>query len=420
LSYTVQRGHRLSDDFGASWGTASCALKPTHTGFAIKTATEERIPDCDRTTDAMTTKIAFVTNEPAPYRIPAWNRMAAAPDVSLHMIFCCQREPNREWSLPPMEFEHTFLRERITTINGRYIHNNPDVIPVLKRLAPDVVITGGFNPTHLYAFAYALVRGVPHVAMTDGTLDSEKALSVFHRMVRHIVYARSRAFISASLGGTKLYESYGIPESRCFTACLCVENSDYFPVREQTEGPFDFIFCGRIEAVKNPFFVLDVARTVAKDLARKVNILFVGGGSLQEEVRKAASMFPDLLEATFNGFALQHELPHLYRSARLFMFPTLWDPWGVVANEACAAGLPVLVSPHAGVAGELVLDGENGFICDLDVRLWADRATLLLTQPETYCDFSERSRSLVSKFTFDHASAGILSACRLALNRSAR
>jgi glycosyltransferase involved in cell wall biosynthesis len=104
----------------------------------------------------------------------------------------------------------------------------------------------------------------------------------------------------------------------------------------------------------------------------------------------------------------------LYRSARIFIFPTLWDPWGVVANEACAAGLPILVSPHAGVAGELVLNGENGFICDLDVSLWADRAMLLLTQPDIYRKFSDRSRSLVSKYTFDEASSGIVTACRFA------
>jgi glycosyltransferase involved in cell wall biosynthesis len=364
----------------------------------------------------MTKKIAFVTNEPAPYRIPIFNKIAETPGFSLHVIFCCKREPNRQWSLPPFKFEHTFLRERINTVKGRYIHNNPDVIPALKRLAPDVVITDGFNPTHLYAFAYALVKGLPHVTMTDGTLESEKTLSTVHRLVRRFVYARSRAFVWASLGGKKLYESYGVLEGRCFRSCLCVENSVYFQeqLQEKEQKQFDFIFCGRIESVKNPVFALDVALEVANRLKRKVKILFVGAGSLEEEVKKTASMYPDLLEATFNGFATQNELPALYRSARLFIFPTLWDPWGVVANEACAAGLPILVSPHAGVAGELVLNGENGFICDFDISLWADRAMLLLTQPDIYRKFSDRSRSLVSKYTFDDASSGIVTACRFA------
>lgn len=362
-------------------------------------------------------KIAYVCNEPAPYRIPALNRIAAATDINLHVIFCCEREPNREWNLPPMDFACTYLHERITTINGRYIHNNPDVLPALKRFGPDVIVTGGFNPTHLYSFAYALVKGVAHVAMTDGTLDSENNLSAVHRMVRRLVYAKSTAFIAASNGGKKLFKSYGVPETHCFQACLCVENEDYQPIDDSAERPFDFIFCGRIEAVKNPVYALDVARRVAQKLGRKVRILFVGAGSLDAEVRKAATMFPDLLEATFNGFAMQEELPALYRSARLFIFPTLWDPWGVVANEACAAGLPVLVSPYAGAAGELIRDSENGFVCELDAGLWAERAASLLSKPDMYRSFSQRSRVLVRNFTPDAASAGIVDACRFAVTR---
>jgi glycosyltransferase involved in cell wall biosynthesis len=365
----------------------------------------------------MTNTIAFVANEPAPYRIPALNRIAAASDIRLHVIFCCAREPNREWNLPPMAFESTYLRERITTINGRYIHNNPDVIGALRRVAPDVVVTGGFNPTHLYAFIYALVKGAAHVAMTDGTFASEKNLSAVHRTVRRLVYARSAAFIAASNGGRQLFASYGIPDSHCFEACLCVENGVYAGQDGDDERPYDFIFCGRIEAVKNPFYALDVARRVAGNLGRRVRILFVGAGTLERDVRAAAAQTPELLEATFHGFALQHELPALYRSARLFLFPTLWDPWGVVANEACAAGLPVLVSPHAGAAGELIIDGENGYVCALDADLWARRATLLLRDPGLYRAFAQRSRAMVRRFTPDAASAGIADACRFAVAR---
>jgi glycosyltransferase involved in cell wall biosynthesis len=362
----------------------------------------------------MTVKIVLVTNGPVPYRIPALNIMAATPGISLHVIFCCQREPNRGWSLPPIEFDCTYLRERITTVNGRYIHNNPDVIRALRRLAPEVVITNGFNPTYLYAFAYAWFKRLRHVTMTDGTYESEKTLSLIHRLIRRLVYARTHAFLSASMGGTKLYESYGIPGDRCFTACLCVENADFGHDGAPPNDRFDFIFCGRIEPVKGPLFALDVALEVARRLSRKVKILFVGSGSLEQRVRDTAAMYPDLLEAKVHGFAAQNDLPALYRSAKVFMFPTQWDPWGVVANEACAAGLPVLVSPHAGVAGELVLDGQNGYICGLDVGLWAERAIVLLTRPEIYRDFSERSRSLVSKFTFENASRGIVAACRYA------
>lgn len=356
--------------------------------------------------------IALVTNGPVPYRIPALNELAALPDVQLHVIFCCRREPNRSWDLPSIEFRCTYLRERMLRVRDRYIHNNPDVVAALRRLKPDVVITSGFNPTHLYAFAYACMRRIPHVVMTDGTYDSEKVLSRWHQLVRRLVFARSAAFVWASTGGRKLFASYGIASTHCFRACLCVENARFADSVPGPEPEFDFIFCGRIETVKNPLFALDVAVATAARLRRKVRILFVGDGSAQRQVIQAAAAHGDTVDARFHGFARQGDLPALYRSARIFLFPTSWDPWGVVANEACAAGLPVLVSPHAGVAGELVLDGQNGFVCGLDVAAWAERAALLLTDTATYAAFSRRSLGVIQGFTFTNASDGIVAACR--------
>jgi len=361
-------------------------------------------------------RLAVVTNEPPPYRIPVFHRVGRMPGVCLEVIFCARREPNRKWDLPPMQFNHTFLRERITTVKeGRYIHNNPDVVPALKRFSPDVVVTDGFNPTQLYAFGYALVKRLAHVSLTDGTYRSEQSLSMVHRMVRRFVYARSTAFVSASMGGQRLFESYGISSDRCFKSYLCIDNEVYMRVPEPMEKRFDFIFCGRMVPEKSPLFALEVARQAATLLDRRVSILFVGTGSEEERVRSAAARQTAFVDVEFHGFAMQSELPSLYRSARVFLFPTLADVWGVVANEACAAGLPVVVSPHAGVADELVLDGENGFICQLDKNIWAERAALLLTRQDMWERFSRRSLSLVREYTFDNAAAGLVDACRFAL-----
>jgi glycosyltransferase involved in cell wall biosynthesis len=357
----------------------------------------------------------IVTNHPPPFRIPIYERIAKTPGVDLHVIFCSRREPNREWELPPLRFNHSFLRERFVTKGDNFIHNNLDVVTELRRLAPDVIVTTGFNPTYLYAFGYAVARRVPHIPMTDGTDLSESVLSRWHKLVRKLVYAKSATFISASDGGQRLYASYGIAANRCFKSCLCIDNDAY--VKTDGEKKYDFIFCGRIVPAKNPLFALQVAEETARRLGRKVSILYVGSGSQEQQVKEETARHADLVQADFNGFADQSELPALYRSARIFLFPTLADVWGVVANEACAAGLPVLVSPHAGVAGELVLDGDNGFVCPLDVELWATRAVQLLRAPLLYERFAKRSRAIVDEYTFDTAAAGIVAACREAVTR---
>jgi glycosyltransferase involved in cell wall biosynthesis len=367
--------------------------------------------------DSAMLRIAIVTNTPPPYRVPVFQRIGRMPGIEFQAIFCSRREPNRKWDLPPLEFDHVFLRERFHEVSGRYIHNNPDVVGALHHFGPEIVITDGFNPTHLYAFLYAWGKGLVHVAMTDGTDVSEQGLSRLHKMVRRFVYARSGAFVPASAGGRRHYESYGVPVDRCFTSCLCIDNDAFAPVEGQ-EKRYDFIFSGRFEAVKNPLFALGVAVETAKRLGRKTRLLIVGAGSLEESMRAAAALHEPLVEAEFHGFAAQRELPDLYRSARIFLFPTLWDPWGVVANEACAAGLPVIVSPEAGVAGELVRDGENGFVCALDTELWAQRAAMLLERPALHEDFCRRSLRLVSDYSYDNAAAGLIEACRFSLRET--
>ncbi len=365
-------------------------------------------------------KIAVVANTPPPYRVPMYNRIARTPGVALHVIFCSRREPNRFWDLPPFEFSHTFLPERFVAAGERYIHNNIEVLPALKAFDADVIVTDGFNPTHLYGILYSTFKGIPHVPMTDGTEVSERALSGIHRMVRRFVFARSAAYLSASLGGKRLYLSYGIEAERCFLTPLCANNAAFTPPLGSGAKSFDFIFCSRMEPGKSPLFALDVAVETARRLGRKVRILFAGSGSLEKQLKQTAAQHTDLVDAVFHGFATQGDLPGLYQSASIFLFPTLADVWGVVANEACAAGLPVIVSPHAGVVDELVRDGENGFVCDLDVAQWADRSVRLLTDEAMWHAFSRRSLDLVSNYTFDHAAAGVVEACSLARARGNR
>jgi glycosyltransferase involved in cell wall biosynthesis len=67
-----------------------------------------------------------------------------------------------------------------------------------------------------------------------------------------------------------------------------------------------------------------------------------------------------------------------YAAADVFVLPSVEDGYGLVTNEAMSAGLPVIVSDHAGSA-EVVREGENGFVVparDLDVL--TDRLNTLL------------------------------------------
>ncbi|MBW8370389.1 MAG: glycosyltransferase family 4 protein [Thiobacillus sp.] len=354
----------------------------------------------------------IVSNAPAPYRVPGWRRVAEAEDIHLDVIYCTQPHIDTTLDAAAHGFSTHFLTGRYKAMDRRFMHSDLGIWSLLNQLRPDVVITTGFIPTYLFAFAWAVMHGVPHVAMTDGTAQSEKSLSWLHRFVRRIVFARSAAFVGACEGSRDLYREYGVPDDRIHTSQLCADNDRFS--RPGSATPVDFIFCGRFMESKRPLFAMQVAREVAVRLGRRTSIDFVGSGEMEPEMRDYAAQISDFVDVRFHGYATQAELPSRYADARIFLFPTEADVWGVVANEACAVGLPVIVSPHAGVAGELVLDGSNGYVRELDVAQWAEAAVSLLTDEARYSRFSQSSRERVAEYTFEHAARGLLDAIRQA------
>ena len=75
-------------------------------------------------------------------------------------------------------------------------------------------------------------------------------------------------------------------------------------------------------------------------------------------------MLPANLKLTLLGDVAYEDVPSLMADADLLAFPTLADEWGLVVNEAMAAGLPVLASCRAQAAEEMVTDKENGWLFD--------------------------------------------------------
>ena len=68
----------------------------------------------------------------------------------------------------------------------------------------------------------------------------------------------------------------------------------------------------------------------------------------------------------FHGFVQPNAIVELYLESDLFLFCSRYDGWGLVINEAIAAGLPVITSDQVG-ASEWILNGFNGFLCKSDI-----------------------------------------------------
>jgi glycosyltransferase involved in cell wall biosynthesis len=358
-------------------------------------------------------KIVLITNIPAPYRVPVFAKIAEKIGDNFLVIFAARTEPNRSWNIQHLPFNHLFLNENIIAKSDgfNFVHNNTDVFRKLKEFDPDVVITTGFNPTHLYGWMYAKLFRKKHISMTDGTKSTESHLTLMHRIIRRVVYVTSQAFISPSECTKKLFQSYKIAESKIFKSPLSVNNDLFKNMNDFDDRPYDLMFSGQFTERKLPFFFAEIAQKVSKNIDG-LKVLILGDGPLKNEFFQ--NLDQSGIDYTYAGFVKQEDLPKYYGASKLFLFTTRLDAWGVVSNEALASGTPVIVTPYAGVANDLVIDSFNGYVIDRNSDLWAEKIIEILNIPSDWKRFSENSFESVKDYTFENAAKGILDACTYA------
>jgi len=342
-----------------------------------------------------------------------FERAAAHPGLALHILYCGRPyiDPTLQVGLGTAHCE--LLSGTYWRTERRFLHLAPSVPRVLGRIDPTVVVTTGFVPTYLMAYAWARRHRRAHVAMSDSTWLQERVLGPVHRWLRRRVFAHTETFVGASQGTLDIYRQHGVDERRLFLAPLCVDNGRFGRPPGQ-EPRFDFIFSGRFIGSKRPGFAIEVAAGCAALLGRRTRLLMLGAGELEPVLREQASSHTARLEVDFRGYLPQKQLPAAYAEARVLLFPTDWEAWGLVANEAAATGLPIFATPEAGCAGELVRDGVNGRVLPAERQLWVREAASLLQDEQRMALWSAQSRQLASIWTFESATEGFVQAVRLA------
>jgi len=90
-----------------------------------------------------------------------------------------------------------------------------------------------------------------------------------------------------------------------------------------------------------------------------VRLVVAGSGSYEQELRRLAVYLGVDNKVTFTGYIDEETRNQLYAHADVAAFPSLYEPFGLVALEAMATGAPVVVGDTGGFA-ETIIDGING------------------------------------------------------------
>jgi glycosyltransferase involved in cell wall biosynthesis len=120
-------------------------------------------------------------------------------------------------------------------------------------------------------------------------------------------------------------------------------------------------FVGRLVQEKGIHILLDaVPRILAAEPETK--FIIAGKGPILEALRGQARNLGIEQHVVFTGYIDDFTRNALYQASSVAVFPSLYEPFGIVALEAMAANVPVVVADNGGLS-EIVEHGVDGLKC---------------------------------------------------------
>lgn len=158
--------------------------------------------------------------------------------------------------------------------------------------------------------------------------------------------------------------------------------------------PRVFLFIGRYVREKGIDLLIDAYGRYRDQMANPWPLVCAGSGPLDE-------MLEEQRGVENKGFVQPDALPDLMEDTGVLLLPSRDEPWGVVVEEAAAAGLPLICSEACGSAVHLLQDRYNGYLTQTGS---ADHLARCMVAMSTLSDedrrrMSTRSHELSKQYT---------------------
>ncbi len=154
-----------------------------------------------------------------------------------------------------------------------------------------------------------------------------------------------------------------------------------FAARRPRTGPAELLYVGRLEYEKGVHDAIAALPRIRR--THPGTTLTIAGDGTQQDWLVAQARKHKVLKATrFVGHCDHEDLLALLHRADAAVLPSHYEPFGLAALEAAAAGTP-LVTTNIGGLGEAVINGQTGVSCaPRDVAGLADAVRTVLDEPD--------------------------------------
>lgn len=329
---------------------------------------------------------------------------------------------------------------RVQVFPGRVFDDVPPaemhagVVAALDRLQPDAVLISSYSFPDARACLWWCRRHHRTAVVVTDTKEDDAARSPWRERIKSVLV---RQFDAAFLSGTPhraYFEKLGFPPDRIFLGCSVVDNTYFEQAAGQArskpeayrhlpglENATPFFLCSsRFIQRKNLDGLLRAYHRYRQQIGTPWRLVLLGDGP-ERATLEAFIEREHVQGVTLAGFRQIEDLPAYYGLAGAYVHPARAEQWGLVVNEAMAAGLPVLVSERTGCAYDLVVDGENGYRFDPDAPDQLAELMVHMTHPEADLEtMGRRSREIIAQWSLERYAAQVWAAACAGRDHAAR
>lgn len=379
-------------------------------------------------------RIGVLSSHPIQYQVPLFRALAKIADLQ---VFYAHRQDAKGQAAAGYGVDFDWDVDLTSGYASRFLRNDAarpsvshffgcrsgEIAGLIRDGGFDGFIVSGWNLWVYWQAVLACRRfGVPVLARGDSHLGSPRSLawSMAKRCLYPHLLGRLDGFLAVGARSDAYLRYYRVSPYRIFSAQHVIDCERFAAAQKNTrsdaatlrarlhipESAAVVLFVGRLIPWKRlPDLIMALAQCQEQPTP---TLLVVGDGPERERWQTLA--VAQRVPVVFAGFVNQAALPSYYRLADLMVLPSDGnETWGLVVNEAIAAGVPVLVSDAVGCADELAIPGLTGGRFPVgDCRAMAVAMREILARGRaSYADaLAEKARW----FSPDHAAAGIVSA----------
>ena len=297
------------------------------------------------------------------------------------------------------------------------------LVKELNRNKPNIVVLNGYAmPATLSALVWSICYGKPAILLSDSKED-DAPRSWWSENFKRLLLKGYKTALVAGKPQKRYLTKLGMNPESIFTGYDVVGNDDFHPNKIKSlpnphQKPY-FLAINRFVPKKNlPTLISSYGRYRQIAGTNSWDLVLCGDGELRPQIEEQIARFGLQDFVLLPGFLQQNQLLPYFAHASCFIHASIQEQWGLVVNEAMAAGLPVIVSNRCGCFEDLVVEGANGFGFDPTNSQQLTQLMLKISSGEIDLKrMSQASLEHIDKFSPDYFARGLMQAVEYALVR---